>query len=112
MLGGESEDEEGEMEEGEESEDDDIEEAVLSGDTADTAARAEILSPGIKVTKDVKANALKAAYTTDEGKGVIHKLTGGKAPTFDSAEKVDTLFIAASELLKASRTDGFSKSKQ
>jgi hypothetical protein len=70
------------------------------------------LAPGIKVTKDVKAQALKTAYATKEGKKVIDSLTGGKAPTFDSAEKVETLFIAASELLKVSRTGDLAKTKQ
>ncbi len=93
----------------EESEDDDFEESTMTGDTA---SRAEILAPGIKKTKDVKSEALKAAYGTKEGKKVIDALTGGKAPTYDSAEKVDTLFIAASELLKVSRNSDFSKSKQ
>jgi hypothetical protein len=71
--------------------------------TGDTASRAEILSPGIEITKDVKAKALKAAYATKDGKIVIDSLSGGK-PKFDSANVVDTLFIAASELLKAKRT--------
>lgn len=93
----------------EESEDDDFEESSMVGDTA---SRAEILSPGIKASKDVKVKALKAAYGTKEGKEIINSLTGGKAPTFDSAEKVETLFIAASELLKVKRSGALSKTKQ
>lgn len=79
--------------------------------TGDTRARIEILAPGLKPTKDAKAKALKVAFDTTEGKKVIESLTGGKAPTFDSAEKVDTLFIAASELLKAQRSGSLSKTK-
>lgn len=79
--------------------------------TGDTASRAEILSPGIKVTKDIKAKALKAAYETTDGKKIIDSLTGGKVPAYDSVEKVDTLFIAASELLKAKRGGDLSKTK-
>lgn len=113
LMEGESEDEDMESEdadEEEESEDDDVEEETMN--TGDTAARAEILAPGIKITKDVKVKALKAAFGTKEGKEIIHSLTGGKAPAFDSAEKVGHLFIAASEVLKASRTSELSKSKQ
>ena len=107
----ETDDEEGD--EGDESEDDDFEETTMTGDSAtDMASRAEILAPGLKATKDVKAKALKVAYATRDGKRIIDSLTGGKAPAYDSAEKVNTLFIAASELMKVSRTNEFSKSKQ
>lgn len=102
-------DEEGEEEsEDEDAEDDEESEATMVGDTA---ARAEILAPGIKITKDVKVKALKKAYESKEGKLVIDALAGGKL-TFDSAEKVNTLFIAASEVLKASRTEELSNSKK
>ncbi len=37
-------------------------------------------------------------------------MTGGKL-TFDSAEKVESLFVAASEVLKASRSNELSKTK-
>ena len=80
--------------------------------TADEASRAEILSPGIKQTKDMKAQALKEAYKTKDGKKIIEALNGGKAPAFDSAEKVEMLFIAASELMKNQRSDEFSRSKR
>lgn len=94
-------------EEGKESEDD------FGGMTGDTASRIEILAPGLDAkTKDAKVKALKAAYATKDGKKAIEALTGGKAPKFDSADKVDTLFIAASELLKVQRSEGFSKTKQ
>ena len=106
-------DEDEDGDEGEESEDDDFEETTMTGDAAtDVVSRAEILAPGLKATKDIKARALKVAYATKDGKKIIESLTGGKAPTFDSAEKVETLFIAASELMKVSRTNDFSKSKQ
>lgn len=105
----ESEDDDMIGDEDEESEDDDFEESTMTGDTM---SRAEILAPGIEKSKDIKVKALKAAYDTKEGKKVINSLTGDKVPTYDSAEKVDTLFIAASELLKAARTEELSKTKR
>ncbi len=94
-------------------EDDDFEESTMVGDAAtDTVSRAEILAPGIQKSKDMKARALKTAYGTKDGKRVIHALTGGKAPVLDSPEKIDTLFIAASELLKVSRSSEMSESKK
>jgi hypothetical protein len=105
----------GDEDEGEgEGDGDDQGESQESGDaafmTGDDAARAEILSPGIKDSKDFKAKALKTAYDTKEGKEVIDSLSAGK-PTFDSASSVDTLFIAASEVLKAKRGVGLAGSK-
>lgn len=95
-----------------ESEDDDLAATGITGDAAtEVISRAEILAPGIKATKDVKVKALKAAYATKDGKKIIESLTGGKAPAFDSAEKVETLFIAASELMKVSRGNDLSKTK-
>lgn len=79
--------------------------------TGDTAARAEILSPGIQLSKDVKAKSLKNAYGTKEGKSVIDSLTGGKSPTFDSEDSVSNLFIAASEILKVKRGTGLEGTK-
>lgn len=97
--------------EDEESEDDDFESSSMVGDDGEVLSRAEILAPGIKKSKDIKVKALKSAYDTKEGKKVIDSLNGGKAPTYDSKEKVETLFIAASEVLKASRTAELSKTK-
>lgn len=74
-------------------------EAEVTVDT-DTVARAEILAPGIRKTADVKAKALKAAYSTEDGKTVIDTLLAGKA--FDAADK-DLLFVGASEMLKGVR---------
>lgn len=84
----------------------------------DTAARAEILSPGIKVpTFDAKADrtktrdalcafrrkALDKAYATDEGKAAIEPLLAGK--TLDTkkltCDAATILFTAASENMKA-----------
>jgi hypothetical protein len=97
-----------EDEDGDETEDDDFEETTMTGDSM---SRAEILAPGIKKSKTLKADALKAAYKTEDGKAVIDSLTNGK-PTFDSAEKVEHLFIAASEVLKAKRSADLVKTKQ
>lgn len=77
----------------------------------DTASRAEILSPGIKITKDVKVKALKAAYGTKDGKIVIDQLTGKKAPAYDDAAKVNSLFRAASELMKVTRKNALVRTK-
>lgn len=92
--------------------DDAAEEEKEKAKFGDTAARAEILAPGIKETKDIKAKALKIAYGTKEGKAVLDSLTGGRAPAFDSAEKVNNLFIAASEILKVTRSKSLSSTKQ
>lgn len=92
-----------------ESEDADFEANTMTGDAK---SRIEILAPGMSSdVKNAKAVALKTAYATADGKKVIDSLTGGK-PTFDSAEKVETLFVAASEVLKAQRTSDLSKTKQ
>lgn len=103
--------------EGEESEEmieDEMEEEVeLTGDTAE---RLEILVPGMLAkTSDeniVKIEALKSFYSTKDGKDILDRLNGGKAPTFDSAEKVNMLFIASSEVLKNQRTDELSITKR
>lgn len=88
--------------------DDDMEEGAMTGDTM---SRVEILAPGLKAGKDVKKAALQSAYKTVEGKKIIESLTGGKAPAFDSASAVDTLFVAASEILKQSRNTQMSATK-
>jgi uncharacterized protein len=106
-----------EAEEGEESEDagEEEEKGELVGDTgdaaSDVASRAEILAPGIQITKDVKVKALKKAYETADGKKAIDSITGGKKPKFESAETVDLLFTAASELLKGKRSDDLAVAK-
>lgn len=71
-----------------------------------TVSAAEILAPGIAKVGDVKSAALKAFYATDSGKTVIHALTGGTAPAYDSAPAVDMLFRSAAELVKVQRTNG------
>lgn len=109
LQGEESEDEESEdADEEEESED-----AMGGALVGDTASRIEILAPGLKSkAKDAKAQALKVAYATKDGKAVIESLTGGKAPNLKDAKRVETLFIAASELLKVQRTSELAGTKQ
>lgn len=84
----------------------------------DAVARAEILSPGIRLpTTDAKATAktiddavcacqrkaLTAAYATDAGKAVIAPFLAGAEPTFDAMgpAELSTVFIGASELMRA-----------
>lgn len=118
MLEGQSEDDDGDAE-GEESEDDDdMESEDADGDAeeassivGDSKSRAEILSPGIKGSKDLKVKALKAAYGTKDGKMVIDKLTGGKPPLFTDKAAMDQLFIAASELMKSNRSSKLASTK-
>ncbi len=75
--------------------------------TGDAKARIEILAPGLKARgADAKMQAVRACYGTKEGKKVIHQLTGDRAPNLKSAKAVDTLFVAASEILKAKRGTG------
>lgn len=76
------------------------EEEATATVTADTKARAEILAPGISMTKDIKAKALKVAYGTRDGKAVIDTLLAGKK--FSTADS-DMLFVGASEMLKGVR---------
>ena len=78
--------------------------------TGDAASRIEILAPGQKGFS--KKQALTHAYKTTDGKRVIDQLTGGKAPTFDSAEQTDMLFVAASELLRSDREDELASTKR
>lgn len=103
------------MEEGE-AEDADMDEEEsedAEGCTGDTASRVEILAPGLEAKgKGIKAKALKACYDSKEGKKIIEMLNGGKAPAWDSKEKIALLFNAASEVLKASRNRDLSKTKQ
>jgi hypothetical protein len=115
----ESEDEDKEKEESKDEEecdedmdDDDFENSSMVGDSTEILSRAEILAPGLKKSKDIIAKALKTAYDTKEGKKVIDSLNGGKKLTFDSKEKTATLFIAASEVLKATRTKELSDTKR
>lgn len=99
----------------EEMEDDDFDESSMVGDSAggsDIASRAEILAPGIEITKNVKQKALKAAYATKDGRQIIKSLSGGKEPAWDKKEKIDSLFIAASEVMKATRVNDNAKTKR
>ncbi len=112
LEGEEANDEEGE--DGEEGEDNDFEESTMSGektgdsagpedDDEDIAARVEILAPGMKIQKGVKAKALLVAYSTKDGKSVIDALNDGKAPNLKDAKSIDMLFAGASEVLKIKR---------
>lgn len=65
-------------------------------------ARAEIIAPGVAKDGDIKVNALKSAYASQDGKSVIDSLLSGKA--FDSADK-DLLFNATAEVMKSLRRD-------
>lgn len=86
-------------------EDDDEESAIVG----DSASRIEILAPGMVASgKDFKVNALKAAYATKDGKAVIEQFTLGSAPDLKNAQLVDSLFIAASEVLKVQRSKDLS----
>lgn len=79
--------------------------------TGDEKSKLEILAPGTEAqTKNFKADALKLAYKTGDGKKAIDALTNGK-PTFDSAEQVEILFNAVPELLKKDRSTKLSKTK-
>lgn len=105
---------EDEDDDGDETDDEDEEGSETM--TGDTAARIEILAPGLKRAKGedeqkLKARAIDAAYNTKDGKAVLDTFTGGAKPKFDSTEKIDMLFVAASEVLKASRGTGLEGTK-
>ena len=111
--GGVIEDEDMEESEDAESDEDEDDKGEDESCTGDTASRVEILVPGMKASgKDIKAKALKACYATADGKKILEALNGGKAPSFDSKERVNLLFNAASELLKASRSRDLTKTRQ
>ena len=95
------------MDEEEEMEDEDEKEEKKA--TGDEKARVEILAPGMRITKDFKAEALKTAYKTADGKKVIEQLAGAK-PKFDG--NVDMLFISASEMLRQGRSEQLSSTKK
>lgn len=113
-AGDEEEEEMGDEDESEEAGD---EEVVKTGDAAldeDTLSRAEILAPGLKASaKDIKVKALKKAFETADGKKILEKLNGSKGElVLDSASKIDTMFIAASEILKGTRSESLSNMKR
>lgn len=94
-----------ESEDEDESEEDDKKKGVAN----DTMARAEILAPGIKETKDVKRKALEIAYKTTDGKKLLSPLLGGKS--IKDTKDVDGIFFAASQLLKHERQGNVSRAK-
>lgn len=81
--------------------------------TGDTKSRIEILAPGFKARgKDAKAQALKIAYATKDGKAIIDQFTAGKSPDLKNENQVNTIFIAASEILKVNRMRELSGTKR
>lgn len=111
-------DEDSDDEDMEESKDEDMkdeacdeEEEPKKAKAGDTASRAEILAPGLKAAKNVKVKALKTAFATKDGKEIITSLCGGKAPNFKSQKVVDSLFIAASDVLKLTRNSALASTK-
>lgn len=101
--------------EGEEEEASDAEEEEddkKSKKAGDTKSRAEILAPGIVMTKDVKAKALAVAYKTADGKRIINQLTGGKNPsTLKDETTINTVFVAAASMMKNKRVNDFASVK-
>lgn len=109
----ESEDEEDEEKEvsdmeGMESEDEEDDEKKKVNDSL---SRAEILSPGIKNSKDIMVRALKNAYKTKDGKKIIDSLTGGKKISNLKKFEVRPIFVSASELMKTKRVNDFASQK-
>lgn len=97
----------------EDAKDDDFEQTTAA-DTGDTAARIEILAPGMKFKgKDAMKQALEHAYTAKDHKMLIEGLHGGKTVDFKkmTAKTVDHLFYAASEVIKIARTKDFSRAR-
>ena len=76
-------------------------------DSEAVKCNAEILSPGIALTKDVKKLALESCYKTTDGKKMIDLLIGDKK--LSEITENDVIFSAAAQLLKKSRTETFSK---
>jgi uncharacterized protein len=120
MSGSTDEEEEEESEDEEEEEgsedddyDDDEEDPAMTGDSA----RAEILSPGVSKTakkSELRKSALVGAYSTKDGKKVLLSLAGGTqgwANALKNKATMDTLFVAASEVLKHKRGTGLERTK-
>lgn len=113
-----SEDDESEIIEDDENESEDESEEESEDEeaeaTGDEKSRAEILAPGIKITKDVKRKALKTAYATKDGKEAIDMLTGGKKTNFEkiTEDQVEVLFVGTSEMLKSKRSGELARSKR
>lgn len=106
-------------EEGETSDDDGEIEPVTMDAFADARARAEILNPGVKLPtfdakadaktsraalRDLQVRALTGALGDQARKGHVEAILSGRKAEFGSmtADSVSTIFIAASELAKAS----------
>ncbi len=73
---------------------------------SESLSRAEILAPGVaQNSEDLELSALTVSYSTDSGKKVIDSMLAGKefrSISTDSALK-HTIFVAASEVIKAKR---------
>lgn len=109
-------DDDEESEEVEDADEDDEEEKgkKKTGDAAltdDVVSRVEILAPGLKAGKNVKAKALAVAFATKDGKAIITRLAGGKTPDFKNPTMVEMLFVGASEVLKGTRTADLARTK-
>ena len=72
--------------------------------SAQDAARAEVLAPGVAHTADMKKRAVVTAYATEDGKAVIDSLLDGKP--LEKVGDFNALFLAASAALQASRRGG------
>lgn len=112
-AGDEEEEEVVEDEESEEVVEDEAEEEVVEDEgpklTGDEKSRVEILAPGMVPTKDFKAQALKSAYKTEDGKAAIDAICGGKP---DFTKNTEMLFVSASEVLKAKRGGQLASTKK
>ncbi len=76
---------------------------------AETIARAEILAPGIAKTKDVTRKALDAAMANEDTKVLLVPLLRGKTLDALTTEEMDIAFVAAAEILKATRREALTK---
>lgn len=78
---------------------------------SDTMARAEILAPGIRESKNVKREALQKAFGTKDGRTIIQPLLGKKKIADLKESVLQSVFYAASELMKESRVNNHAKVK-
>lgn len=78
---------------------------------SDVVSKAEILSSGIKDSKDIKKKALEAAYKTVDGKKIIDTLTSNKGLSAINAQSEDAIFNAAVEMMKAKRVKDVAATK-
>lgn len=72
---------------------------------------AEILAPGIENTADIKAESIRAAMKTADGKAAVVAVAGSEEINYESEQVVDAVFRGAAAVLKAQRQADLAKTR-